>query len=150
MFNNVGTRMLPWERLLSNKSAAAFILTFFPDDVEDWTGAEGEDFQDFIAHMMSYGEYEGEFVSQFPHTWKKLYDNDLMDADMLVDTDYWQGNEEELVQLADTKVNRAFGNKVRRLLAEEGRWDEEDLGESWQKSRFGYPYKNRKNRMRKF
>jgi len=100
------------------------------DYLEDLYGGEDQiDFQEFWEWI----RYEpADFISEFPQYWatilKKCKD---FTAEDVVSISRWEGEEEDLLRYA-YDANEKFGDEVKKLLIEEGRWNEEDeLEESY-------------------
>ena len=140
MFKNVSCNDFHWYNWKGLNDSVVWILDHRPTEVdemiEEFFGEEGMDFDKFVDWIRLES---GDFIAEMSQCWDDLYKQGLLEVDYLVYANRFEGDEESLVKMADD-ISAEFGKEVRQALAEQGRWDEEDLVEE------SY---SRKNRSRK-
>ena len=143
MLNGVNVSYIDWDRIVGDHSASAWVLRGWYDKVEDLLNdayPEGMPFDNF-CNWVRFDSIN--FIAEFPSAWESLYEQGLLDAEDAINMDRFDGDEDQLIELA-TDANPKFGEEVRQKLIEEDRWDEEDLGESMRTCRFNRSFSARK------
>ena len=125
MLNGVDVAYVDWKLILGDQwDGSLWVLEHFYDDVEellnDMYGEEGMPFDKFCDWVRFESE---DFIAEFPSAWKSLYEKGLLDAEDAINMNRFDGDEDQLIDLA-TQANPKFGEEVRQKLIEEGRLEE--------------------------
>ena len=151
MLNGVDVSYIDWDRIVKDHPASAWVLRGWYNEVEDLlndTYPEGMSFDNFCDWVRFDST---NFIAEFPSAWESLYEQGLLDAEDAINMDRFNGDEDQLIELA-ADTNPKFGEEVRQKLIEEDRWDEEDLGESMRtrRSNRSFSAKKRNSIRRRF